>query len=326
MGDRDGGSAYGVAQLQWKWIWKLRVPPKVCNFLWRACHDIIPTRAALFRRRVGSDPFCEFCKTAVETESHVFFNCPLFIRIWAEHPFNLSSPISAPNFVAGLQWVRAHTEDQIFLLAVVTIWNIWSYRNGFYHGSLVEDREGIVNRSKAYLKSYASARIGFPIATPLARTATWEPPQQPCVKIIFDAAILASGDYQIAAVGRDFSGVCVGWSIRRFRGSPEPVVAEACAARLALQLAQRHGWTHPLLEGDCLQVVHALQDNHGERLYSFGSIISACFALFPLFTVLNFSFIRRLGNCLAHALAHFPSLSDSGLDGISLPADLTNVI
>lgn len=86
------------------------------------------------------------------------------------------------------------------------------------------------------------------------------------------------------------------------------------------------GWTHLYLEGDCLQVVNALQDNHGDRFYSFGSIISACFALFPLFTVLNFSFIRRLGNCLAHALAHFPSLSDSGLDGISLPAVLANVI
>lgn len=80
-GDRDRGSAYGMAQPQWKWIWKLRVPPKVRNFLWRACHDIIPTRAALFRRRVGSEPFCEFCKTAVETESHIFFHCPFFVSI-----------------------------------------------------------------------------------------------------------------------------------------------------------------------------------------------------------------------------------------------------
>lgn len=103
-------------------------------------------------------------------------------------------------------------------------------------------------------------------------------------------------------------------------------MAEACAPRLALQLAQKHGWTHPHLEGDCLQVVNALNDRHGERLYSFGSIISACFAFLRSFTVFQCSFIRRVGNCLAHALAHFPLHDTIALDGDLTPAVLANVI
>lgn len=43
----DGGSFEGVTEAQWEWIWSLKVPLKVRNFLWRACHDIIPTRAAI---------------------------------------------------------------------------------------------------------------------------------------------------------------------------------------------------------------------------------------------------------------------------------------
>ena len=31
----------------WKHIWTLNVPPKVQNFLWRACSNILPTRENL---------------------------------------------------------------------------------------------------------------------------------------------------------------------------------------------------------------------------------------------------------------------------------------
>lgn len=174
--------------------------------------------------------------------------------------------------------------------------------------------------------SYASARISFTISHPPSRTANWEPSCLPFLKVNFDAAILSSGEYQIVAVGRDFNGVSVGWSIRKFRGSPSPVVAEACAARLALQLARRHGWTHLHLEGDCLQVINALKDQHGERLHSFGQIISAGFILIPSFTAFNCTFIRRVGNCLAHALAHYPLLDSCVLDGVSPPAVFAHVI
>lgn len=38
----------------WDWIWKLKIPPKIRNFVWRVCHEIIPTRVALMRRQVGT--------------------------------------------------------------------------------------------------------------------------------------------------------------------------------------------------------------------------------------------------------------------------------
>ena len=34
----------------------MNVPPKVRNFVWRACTDILPTRTNLYRRRVTIDP------------------------------------------------------------------------------------------------------------------------------------------------------------------------------------------------------------------------------------------------------------------------------
>ena len=55
----------------WKHIWTLNVTPKVRNFLWRACLNILPTRENLQRRKVAMDSLCEFCKQQPESVCHV---------------------------------------------------------------------------------------------------------------------------------------------------------------------------------------------------------------------------------------------------------------
>lgn len=69
-----------------------------------------------------------------------------------------------------------------------------------------------------------------------------------------------SGEYQIAAVAREAEGSCLRWRVKKLCGSLSPVVAKACAARLAFLLAQEMGWSHINLEGDCLHVIIALND------------------------------------------------------------------
>lgn len=60
------------------------------HFLWRACHETIPTRTALVRRHDGTNLFCEFCKSDIETGAHLFFQCSYFLSIWSEDPFNFA--------------------------------------------------------------------------------------------------------------------------------------------------------------------------------------------------------------------------------------------
>lgn len=85
------------------------------------------------------------------------------------------------------------------------------------------------------------------------------------------------------------------------------------------------GWTHIILEGDCIVVVNALNDRHGENLRPFGVIISACRVFFPYFTALEFSFIRCTGNGLAHALSHL-AIDFGVVFGVSPPTDLALLI
>ena len=59
----------------WREVWRLEVPSKVKNFVWRACKEALPTKANLCRRRIKPEATCEACKVENEDVSHVIFFC-----------------------------------------------------------------------------------------------------------------------------------------------------------------------------------------------------------------------------------------------------------
>ena len=60
----------------WKRIWRLSVPNKVRNFLWRDCHNTIPVKQSLWKRKLLSDDICEQCRSSSETIFHALWECP----------------------------------------------------------------------------------------------------------------------------------------------------------------------------------------------------------------------------------------------------------
>lgn len=146
------------------------------------------------------------------------------------------------------------------------------------------------------------------------------------MNINYGATVYDSGVYQVGIVARDYSGQCVHWLVRRFQVTPTPVVAEATTARLAIILAIKIGWSHIHLERDCLEVVNDINDPGEVNFRAYGVIISSCRALLSSFTVFHCSFIRCIGNGIAHELADFPIFDCFELEWITLPADLAHLI
>uniref|UniRef100_A0A803QD75 Reverse transcriptase domain-containing protein n=1 Tax=Cannabis sativa TaxID=3483 RepID=A0A803QD75_CANSA len=66
----------------WKHLWTLPLPPKVKHFLWRVCHDILPTSHNLFNRKTICSPHCSRCHYHNETLEHALFRCPTAQKIW----------------------------------------------------------------------------------------------------------------------------------------------------------------------------------------------------------------------------------------------------
>jgi hypothetical protein len=58
----------------WDKIWRMQVPNVEKHFLWRASHEILPTRANLFRRKIIDDPMCPICGLEEGMMFHIYGN------------------------------------------------------------------------------------------------------------------------------------------------------------------------------------------------------------------------------------------------------------
>lgn len=66
----------------WSGIWRLKVPPKVKNLVWRICRDCFPTRVKLRSRGVNCPSVCVMCEDPHKDSYHLLFHCPIAVNIW----------------------------------------------------------------------------------------------------------------------------------------------------------------------------------------------------------------------------------------------------
>ena len=72
----------GGWQQAWRGLWKLKLPRKIKIFSQRACHDVLPTRVNLAKRKIISDTLCHYCKSVPEDTLHVIRGCGAAQDVW----------------------------------------------------------------------------------------------------------------------------------------------------------------------------------------------------------------------------------------------------
>lgn len=78
-------STVATTKVGWNPIWKLNVQGVVKQFIWKACHDLIPTRLNLFKKHICDTNLCSICEKEVETITYNLWYCPADLDVWAEH-------------------------------------------------------------------------------------------------------------------------------------------------------------------------------------------------------------------------------------------------
>lgn len=66
----------------WSSIWKMKVPPKVKNLVWRVCRGCLPTRARLVIRGLACPVHCVLCNDGEEDSIHTLFMCSRARQVW----------------------------------------------------------------------------------------------------------------------------------------------------------------------------------------------------------------------------------------------------
>ncbi|KAM1391047.1 hypothetical protein ACFX2I_018797 [Malus domestica] len=162
----SSSNASAYAKL-WKHIWKANIPPKVKNFTWRVCHNILPTKVNLTKKGVRVESECGICQGEEEIAEHVLFTCSFSRAVWmlemlerwccgeantkTTRTGGLPSPWSAP---LSQWWVKLNTDgalrDRDKLGGVGVVFRDW---RGWHLTTRVQQYPGIV--SVLILKMYA---------------------------------------------------------------------------------------------------------------------------------------------------------------------------
>lgn len=113
----------------WNIIWATHTMPKVRNFLWRACSNIIPTKMNLVQRHISSDDKCPSCLNEAETLHHTLFHCRNVRDLWIPFLEQDHYPISDMNFQEIIKEWYSKLSITAFHYAITMCWLLWFRRN-----------------------------------------------------------------------------------------------------------------------------------------------------------------------------------------------------
>ena len=88
----------------WKFIWRLKVLNKIRNFTWRACRNILPTKANLFRWKITADNIYEVCGNFEETTAYVLWNCHRAKEVWKDISLDTDKVMNRCSEFLDLLW------------------------------------------------------------------------------------------------------------------------------------------------------------------------------------------------------------------------------
>ncbi|KAL5574163.1 hypothetical protein UlMin_023760 [Ulmus minor] len=262
-----------------------------------------------------------------QTTLHLLFFCDVSRHIWLASPWNLRTELLAcDSLLDGIRFLwqleamdgsshGSQAENRnIFLFVSVSFDQVWKCRNSVTHGGSLQDNALLV---ESIFKSYHSvlasvSRCKLPCAS------HWSPPPEGWIKINFDASLLGSRA-SIACVARNSEGSIIDWSCKRISAT-FPLLAEALAAELAIDLACHANWHSILLEGDSKTVLDSLSSRSSSSSWSISTLLDNCFCKLNAISVWHAAFAPRAHNLVAHNIARWENSFDpNSLLPLSLP-------
>ncbi|KAL5545904.1 hypothetical protein UlMin_005591 [Ulmus minor] len=290
-----------AANKWWKYLWNLKIPPKIRNFIWRLCKGWLPATSRLVGRGMDIDPSCFRCGYGRESIFHSIWQCPEAKKFWKATCFyGLFVPEDEMDMLGGLLRIQNILPRKDFCLFLTYIWQIWNMRNKALHKERCLLPDNLILFSECLLDDYLKYNeAGLPKRSVAAPPPCWSPSIKNCFQVNVDAAIDKS------------NGSCA---------------AELLAIREGL-VAAREGRFFPFsIASDCAVIVSSLTG--GKKLFSdLGPLIEEVREWANCDSFAGFFHVSRLINGPAHKLARWAvSSSSSGGDLSSCPASISLTI
>ncbi|EEF43404.1 conserved hypothetical protein [Ricinus communis] len=223
----------------WNKFWKLKIPTKVRNLMWKICSNCIRTAMNLRMRYVDLDPLCKWCNREPETLFHVLFGCSMARECWDLLGFRFSFPTESPICSWIQNFFIDNHEDTCAKMALVcgSLWNqrnhwVWNKQSNTTYGVISPANQLLEQRTRA---QSADEEIAPPLGHNTDVTRKWTKPELGWLKINTDTALfLKQGRIGLGCVVRDSNGRMIMARSERRVGRFTAREAEALSMKEAL--------------------------------------------------------------------------------------------
>lgn len=288
----------------WNLVWNSNIPQKIKVFVWRALKSGIAAKSLLKLRGLCDDATCPMCGDKEESVLHLLVTCTEVRKIWYYSPLRLTvADVICPSL---FDWVLAlkttFKEKRWWDLFWSLIWGIWLRRNSWVFEKKKKRDVDVIHKAVGIVGEFDAATAVHANHQPsLKMNSVWQPPFEGILKINSDAAT-SPISVGLGGVSRDYVGDVLVSTCMQVPGTFSVDVAEAMALRHALKINLEAGFSKFIIEVDNLKLYSHLAKGISEPTF-FGGVIADIRHLTKMCQQLSFSFIRRSGNSVAHALA-----------------------
>ncbi|KAG2312138.1 hypothetical protein Bca52824_023695 [Brassica carinata] len=223
MNNSENQSLPPVEKKLWGDLWKVKAPPKLKHFLWRALSGALAVKERLRTRGIAVDITCQGCGQASETICHVLFCCDKARRVWdlANIPlppagFSRSSVLL--NLVHLLSVSKNRGVDvSIQRVFPWMLWQYWKARNSVIFNKLHADPHHTVSHAYEEAELWYQAQTGLIEAEPHHVKMSWHKPPEGSIKCnISSSWINASQSCGVSWILRDSRGSTILHSRRAY--------------------------------------------------------------------------------------------------------------
>ena len=200
-----------------------------------------------------------------------------------------------------------YNRDELELFSVIS-WHLWSIRNKSLLGEKKPSPADLLEWCHKYWDHFSKEKPSNSEAKAVNRRVKWDPPPPGLFKINTDAGQGSAGDcWNLAAVARDGTGMCVGVRSARIHRPVSPLAAELLAIKEGLLLgaelvAGRQSEPSFWVESDCLQAVSEVSRPEVACSDREATVLSLKVLMADL-SCKGVKFVPREANRLAHSVA-----------------------
>uniref|UniRef100_A0A2N9I6M1 CCHC-type domain-containing protein n=1 Tax=Fagus sylvatica TaxID=28930 RepID=A0A2N9I6M1_FAGSY len=257
----------GTIKVFWDGVWSLQVQPKVRNFIWRACRNILPSKTKLFEKKISSSFSCPWCEEEPETCDHVLWQCEFEQKVWSACPVSLPRGMDIRlSFLEIMECCLKGLKSPEVEIIFNTAWMLWRARNELLWEETQCTVDDICCRGVTVAMEFLENRMGngdkFHQPQVVKQPTRWSPPANGSYKVTIACHVQSATPRRgVGILIRDHSGnveVASGFVSQQYA---EPLFSYALAVFHALQLAYETGFRHSLvIEVPCRELVNLLQN------------------------------------------------------------------